>query len=132
MRFFCTEDATGWYSCLPMAEYWYNSSYHSAIRTTPDEALYGRPPPLNLPYLPGESASVEVDNTLIQRELKLQLLKYHLVMAQLRMKQHADSHKSDRNFAIADWVYLKLQPYKQSTLTSQPFHKLAAKYYGPF
>ncbi|XP_075084785.1 uncharacterized protein LOC142168032 [Nicotiana tabacum] len=54
---------------------------------TPYEALYGRPPSLHLPYLSGESASAEVDNNLIHRELKLQLLKHHLRRAQHRMKQ---------------------------------------------
>ncbi|XP_075085020.1 uncharacterized protein LOC142168259 [Nicotiana tabacum] len=68
----------------------------------------------------------------MQRELKLQLLKHHLHRAQLRMKQQADSHRTDRSFSVGDWVYLKIQPYKQSTLSSQSFHKLAAKYYGPF
>lgn len=73
-----------------------------------------------------------MDNTLIQRELKLQLLKHHLPRAQIRMKQQADLHRSDRSFAVGDWVYLKVQPYKQSALSSSPYHKLAAKYYGPF
>ncbi|KAL6185001.1 hypothetical protein ACLB2K_041136 [Fragaria x ananassa] len=29
-------------------------------------------------------------------------------------------------------VYLKLQPYRQHTMHQHPFHKLSAKYYGPF
>ncbi|XP_075095534.1 uncharacterized protein LOC142173782 [Nicotiana tabacum] len=113
VRCYNNEDAANWYSCLPMAEYWYNTSFHSAIHITPYEALYGRPPPLHLPYLPGESASAEVDNTLLNRELKLQLLKHHTRRAQHRMKQQADSHRSDRQFDVGDWVYMKIQLYKQ-------------------
>lgn len=60
-----SDDASNWLACLPMAEYWYNTCFHSAIQTTPYEALYGRPPPLHLPYLPGESAFAEVDTTLV-------------------------------------------------------------------
>nr|XP_009791247.1 PREDICTED: uncharacterized protein LOC104238555 [Nicotiana sylvestris] len=86
LRCYCNEDATNWYSCLPMPEYWYNTSFLSAIQTTPYKALYGRPPPLHLPYLLGESSSTEVKNTLINKELKIQLLKYHLRRAQVRMK----------------------------------------------
>ncbi|XP_070040098.1 uncharacterized protein [Nicotiana tomentosiformis] len=115
-----------------MAEYWYNISFHYAIQTTPYEALYGRPPPLHLPYIPGESASAEVDNTLINRELKLQLLKHHLRRAHLRMKQQADSHRSNRQFKVGDWVYLKVQPYKQVTISNHSSHKLATKFYGSF
>jgi len=132
LRCYCNEDASNWFSCLPMAEYWYNTCHHSAIQTTPYEALYGRPPPLHLPYLPGESASAEVDGTLVNRKFKLQLLKHHLRRAQLRMKQQADSHRSDRHFEVGDWVYFKVQPYKQATIAGHSFHKLAAKYYGPF
>uniref|UniRef100_M1BG77 1-aminocyclopropane-1-carboxylate oxidase homolog n=1 Tax=Solanum tuberosum TaxID=4113 RepID=M1BG77_SOLTU len=132
LRCFCAEDAKGWYDCLPMAEFWYNTCHHSAIELTPYEALYGRPPPLHLPYLPGESSSAEVDNTLINRELKLQLLRHHLIRAQLRMKQQADKHRSDRSFAVGDWVYFKVRPYRQVTISETPHHKLAAKYYGPF
>ena len=108
LRCYIHEDASNWVNCLSMAEYWYNTSYHSAIQTTPYEALYGRPPPLHLPYLPGESSSAEIDSTLVTRELKLQFLKHHLSRAQLRMKQQADSHRSDRNFNVGHWVYFKI------------------------
>ncbi|KAH0633599.1 hypothetical protein KY284_036385 [Solanum tuberosum] len=50
-------DALTCVACL--SKYWYNTSYHSAIQITPYEALYGRPPPLHLPYLPGDSSSAE-------------------------------------------------------------------------
>ncbi|KAH0656045.1 hypothetical protein KY285_030927 [Solanum tuberosum] len=42
----------------------------------------------------------------------------------------ADSHS--RVFEVGDWVYHKIHPYKQSTVSGHSFHKLAAKYYGPF
>ncbi|XP_047252063.1 uncharacterized protein LOC107842928 isoform X1 [Capsicum annuum] len=132
LRCYCSDDASNWFACLPMAEYWYNTCFHFAIQNTPYEALYGRPPPLHLPYIPGESTSTEVDTTLLNRELKLQLLKHHLLRAQLRMKQQADSHRSDTHFKFGDWGYFKVQPYKQVTISSHSTHKLSAKYYGPF
>lgn len=33
-----------WAKWLPLAEYWYNTSYHSALGRTPFEVLYGHPP----------------------------------------------------------------------------------------
>jgi hypothetical protein len=27
------------------------------------------------------------------------------------MKNQADKHRSEREFSVGDWVYLKLQPY---------------------
>lgn len=33
---------------------------------------------------------------------------------------------------MGDWVYLKLQPYRQITIRQGVHHKLSAKFYGPF
>ena len=46
----------------------------------------------------------------------LQLLKDNLNLAQNRMKQQPDQHRSDRSFDVRDWVFLRLQPYKQMSL----------------
>ena len=46
-----------WVDWLAWAEYCYNTSYHSALRTTPFEVVYGRPPPAMLPYEPGTARS---------------------------------------------------------------------------
>lgn len=33
-----------WIKWLPLAEFWYNTTYHSALGHTPFEVLYGHPP----------------------------------------------------------------------------------------
>jgi len=38
----------------------------------------------------------------------------------------------DKDFKCGDLVYLKIQPYKQLTVANHAFHKLVARYYGPF
>lgn len=45
-----------------------------------------------------------------------QLIKQHLGRAQVRMKRQADKRRSERVFAVGDMVFLKLQPYVQSSL----------------
>jgi hypothetical protein len=37
-------DPKKWTTWLPMAEYWYNTSFHNYLQVTPFEALYGFPP----------------------------------------------------------------------------------------
>jgi hypothetical protein len=63
----------------------------------------------------------------------LQILKDNLTMAQNHMKQQADQHRSERSFEVGDWVFLRLQPYKQISLKqSKKDNKLSPKYYGPY
>ena len=43
-----------WGLWLPLAKWWYNSNWHTAIRITPYEVVYGQPPSLHVPYMPGQ------------------------------------------------------------------------------
>lgn len=52
LRAFTWQNPHQWSGWLSLAEWWYNTTYHTAIGTTPYEVLYGQPPPIHLPYLP--------------------------------------------------------------------------------
>ncbi|KAH0729666.1 hypothetical protein KY290_000785 [Solanum tuberosum] len=132
LRCYCADSQKDWNMYLFLAEWWYNTTFHSAIQTSPYEALYGQQPPTHLPYLPGEAVDEEVDINLIAREFKTQLLRFHLDRAQQRMTDMANKHRSDRQFQEGYWVYLQIQPYRQTTLSNQTFNKLSAKYFGPY
>lgn len=132
LRCYYSDDPSSWVVCLPMDEYCHNTYFHSAIQITPYKFLYGRPYPLHLPYLPGESASAKFDTTFINKELKLQLFKHYLIRAQHRMKHQGNVHRSDRSFLVGDQVYFKVQPFKQAIIFNHSSHKLAVKYYGSF
>lgn len=62
----------------------------------------------------------------------LSVLKEKLLQAQTRMKNYADQNRSERSFQVGDFVYLKLQPYTQSSLAHKASFKLAPRYYGPY
>ena len=74
LRCMCSETPKEWSRWLPMAEWWYNTTFHSAIHSTPYEAVYGQPPPLHLPYLAGESQVGAVDRSLQARKAGIKML----------------------------------------------------------
>ena len=48
------------------------------------------------------------------------------------MKQHADKKRTERSFSVGDQVWLKLQPYVQTSVASRASHKLSFHYFGPY
>jgi len=121
-----------WGKWLPLAEFSYNTSYHSALGRSPFEALYGHPP-RHFGISNMNAASVpELEEWLKERDLLSQIIKQHLLRAQQRMKVQADKERSERQFEVGSLVYLKLQPYTQTSVAPRSNQKLAFRFYGPF
>lgn len=74
LRCMCRENPE-WYLWLPLAEWWYNTHFHSSIRLTPYEVVYDQPPPLHLPYLARDDTNAEVDRRMVRRENMIRNLK---------------------------------------------------------
>ena len=65
-------------------------------------ALYGYHPPSITSSLKEKSKVQVVEYHIEHQQQVIQLLKDNLTMAQNRMKQQADQHRSERSFEIED------------------------------
>ncbi|WMV23990.1 hypothetical protein MTR67_017375 [Solanum verrucosum] len=132
LRCFVVDVPIEWVAMLPQAEYWYNTSYQSSAGMTPFQALCGREPPIVAHYILRSTSSYLVEAYLVQRDEVLTLLKQNLSKAQVLMKKFADAKCTEVTFSVVDWVYVKLNPYRQTYLRELPSHKLDIRFFGPF
>ena len=103
LRCFVHACPSKWVDWLSSAEYWYNTSAHSAIGCSPFEALYGYSPrSLGLPSVQGVGANIS--EWIREKKLMNTLLQQHLHRATHRMKMQADKGRTDRSFQVGDSV----------------------------
>lgn len=91
---------------------------------TPYEAVYKCTAPSLVDYVSGTSSVAAVDSLLTDRSVLLKRLRDHLQHAQTRMRNQANSHRSDVEFAVGDLVYVNFHPYRQSTVAHRKNMKL--------
>uniref|UniRef100_A0A0A9GZC9 Integrase zinc-binding domain-containing protein n=1 Tax=Arundo donax TaxID=35708 RepID=A0A0A9GZC9_ARUDO len=99
---------------------------------TPFQALYGMPPPMITESILPDTAIPEARDLMQARLLAMQNIKSNLKLAQDRMRKYADRKRTERTFSVGDMVYLKMQPYRHTSLGIHNSIKLHSKYYGPF
>ena len=129
---FSCDKLRSWSSWLVWAKYWYNTTFHSSIKMTPFKAVYGRDPPPLLRFSSQSTCVASLEQQLQARDAVLDELKHHLARAQAKMKQAADDHRRDVQFAVGEAVYLKLRPYHHRSLACKLKEKLSPRYFGPY
>jgi hypothetical protein len=131
LRWMIFHEPKKWISWLPLAKYWYNTSYHTSLKSTPFEALYGYVPPLISEIMVPSPDSLAMDFITHKQDM-ITRLKENLAQAQARAKKYADINRTERSFSVGDMVYLKLQPIRHTAFGLHQNLKLSSKFRGPF
>ncbi|WVZ63784.1 hypothetical protein U9M48_013389 [Paspalum notatum var. saurae] len=123
---------------LPWAEFCYNTSYHTALRATPFQVVYGCTPPAFVPFQLGKAWTSSVDDLLKERDVFLAEVGERLLQAQQYAQRYYNSHQRYYNshhreleFLVGDWVWLRLLHHRGLLLATKR-GKLAPRYVGPF
>lgn len=132
LRCITSEKPKEWPHWLPLAEWWYNTSFHSAIWMSPYEVVYGQTPPPLLPYMPLDSQLDMVDRSLHARESTLRTLRC-VIWKELK----AEWRIMLINIGLTDPMRLENGCMWSCNLTGNClwryiFQKLSAKFLWPF
>jgi hypothetical protein len=118
-----------WVDWLAWAEYCYNTSYHSALRATPFEVVYGRPPP---PILQVDPATTRTGSGGRASPQPRREVRQRLMQAQQLAKHYYDDHHREVEFAVGDRVWLRLLHRSTQSMDPRAKRKLGPRYAGPF
>lgn len=110
LRCFASSQSSIWYQFLSWAELWYNTSYHTALKATHFQVLYGREPPAIVRFEGGSTSNFELKTWLKERDVMLDHIKSNLLRNQQLMKNCVDKHRRNVEFDVESWVYQKLRP----------------------
>lgn len=132
LRYSANAAPNKWYDYLHLAEFWYNTSWHTSLQQTPFFVLYGQSP-RQLGLDASSTCSVAfLDEWLQQKYVMQNLIQQQLAQAQNRMKLQADKHRTERSFEVGTWVYVKFQPYVQTSVATRSSQKLSYRFFGPY
>jgi hypothetical protein len=92
--------------------------------------LYGYDAPTLVELVFGERRAPKAKDWIIESQEILKLLKKNLQMTQNQQKMSANMNMIERNFEVGDLVFLRLQPYRQSSLNKSGAEKLKPRFYG--
>jgi hypothetical protein len=115
----------GWLRWLSWVEFCYNTSYQIALHTTPFKVVYGRDPPALVPYQPGAARVQALDRQLQERDIFLAEIRDRLLDTQQLMKVQYDAKHRFVEFAVGDWVWLRLHQRLTAAIVDKSVGKLA-------
>ncbi|KAK8936472.1 hypothetical protein KSP39_PZI012649 [Platanthera zijinensis] len=120
-----------WEDHLYLVEFAYNNSYQASIQMAPFEALYGRKCRTPLSWLEAGEARLYKKQEVESATSLVRIIRERLLIAQDRQAKYYNAKHRNVEFAVGDWVYLKIKPLKGVSRIRR-LKKLSPRYLGPF
>ncbi|MCO5548854.1 hypothetical protein L7F22_002316 [Adiantum nelumboides] len=131
LRMYVNENQSNWNDYLPLVEFAYNSSYHTSIRMTPFEAMYGYNCPTPINFLNSRN-KVELSHEMLEKmDNELAKIRGNIRKAQKRHKLYYDKKHRVVEYEIGDMVFLKVIPEKSHLILGKD-RRLSPRFAGPF
>jgi len=115
-----------------MGEYCYNTTFHISIGMSPFHSLYGYDALKFFDVMFGDSKAPWSKDWIQESQDILRSLKDNMRTTKNKQKIYANWGCTERQFEVGDLVYLRFQPYKQSTLKQKGAEKVKPRFYGPY
>jgi hypothetical protein len=103
-----------------------------SIGMTPLRALYGYDDTSFVDLAFGDSRAPKAKEWIQESQDILRALKDNLQMTQNQKMLYAHRHRVECTFEVGYLVFLRLQPYRQSSLKKSGTEKLKPRFYGPY
>ncbi|KAI3819911.1 hypothetical protein L1987_13764 [Smallanthus sonchifolius] len=120
-----------WESHLPLVEFSNNNSYHTSIKATPFEALYGWKWRSPICWTEVGDSQLTGPELVFETSEKIVQIRNRMAAARDRQKSYADKRRKPLEFQIGDMVLLKVSPWK-GVIRFGKRGKLNPRYVGPF
>ncbi|GKB55076.1 putative reverse transcriptase domain-containing protein [Tanacetum coccineum] len=121
----------GWDRHLPLIEFSYNNNYHTSIKATPFEALYGRKCRSPICWDEVGDAQLTGPEIICETTKKIIQIKRRLQDSRDRQRSYTDKRRKPLEFQVRDKVMLKVSPWKV-VIRFGKRGKLNPRYIGPF
>ncbi|KAK8924224.1 hypothetical protein KSP39_PZI019451 [Platanthera zijinensis] len=120
-----------WEDYIFLVEFAYNNSYQASIGMAPFEALYGRKCRTPLAWAEAGESKLNGKKEVEEATSLIRSIRERLLIAQDRQAKYYNAKHRNVEFAVGDWVYLKIKPFKGVSRIRR-LKKLSPRYLGPF
>ncbi|KAK8952355.1 hypothetical protein KSP39_PZI003361 [Platanthera zijinensis] len=131
LRMCALDFGKNWEEHLVMVEFAYNNSHQASIGMAPFEALYGRKCRTPLAWAETGETKLLGKKEVEDATSTIRSIRERLLIAQDRQAKYYNAKHRNVEFAVGDWVYLKIKPFKGVSRIRR-LKKLSPRYLGPF